>query len=270
MLGRFPNDLYYVTCLVFTVPLLLHKFLYYRSQKWHYFFFDFCYFGNTWIYLFIFLFPESKLMYVNSFMFATGHMAYAIVGFRNSLVMHDLDRMSSLLIHAVPLKIMWNLHWFSSRTDEGFNFWNPEEGVTLFEYFQNGVIFFWVHQLIYVFFNFFLFKKKIKQRGYENSFTYFKSAKGFPGNLVRGRSEGVAQLIYSGVSFLFFIVNSLLAWLFFNCYLAHTIWVVFLLSVAAWNGANFYMEYFSRKYEHNLTMLDTLQKEMEEQLKKED
>ena len=131
MLGRYPHDYLIVWNLCLTIPLLTIKFLYYKYHKWHYFFTDFCYYGNTFIYIFLFFYPQSLFMHVCSFAYASGVMAMGIIGFRNSLVLHDIDKMSSLLIHMVPLKMMWSVRWNNSL-DPTTKFFNPSlDSVTI-------------------------------------------------------------------------------------------------------------------------------------------
>jgi len=173
LLGRFPHDYMFYWALCLTIVLLTIKFIYYKRNGWHYYFTDFCYTGNTSLYLFLFLFSETKFMYLSAFTYSTGIMAFGIMAFRNSLVFHDVDRLSSMLIHVVPLKIMWSVHWFTARNDEGFTFWNPEENtVTLFQHFFWPAVIFFSHQVFYVSMNFIIFNKTIYEKDYANSFRY--------------------------------------------------------------------------------------------------
>ena len=185
MLGWYPHDHLFAWNLGITIPLLLIKFFYYKYYKWHYFFTDFCYYGNIFIYIFIFLYPSSKFMYISSFAYATGPLAVGVITFWNSLVLHDHDKMSSLLIHTVPLKMLWSIHWFTSWGNEGVKFWNPElENVWFFEYMITPMYFFLIHHLFWIAFNFILKWNKIKEQSYENSFTYFANGSGKWGKLI--------------------------------------------------------------------------------------
>lgn len=261
MLGRYPHDHMFQWNLFMTVPLMVLKYITYRKNKWHYFFTDFCYFGNVFIYVFVFFFPNSRFMYVSSYVYGTGIMAWGIVGFWNSLVLHDLDRMSSLLIHIVPLKMVWSIHWHTSRVKEGKEFWNPEEGITFWEFLFWPSLFFFAHHIFWLFFNFILKDQKIKNQGYENSFTHFTNS-GKGGNLKNKVGEKKTRMIFSGINFTYYFLCSLTTWLMFNFYIANTLWVVFLTIWAAKNGASYYMEYFSKRYEANLKLLETVEGEI--------
>ncbi len=50
----------------------------------------------------------------------------------------------------------------------------------------------------------------------------------------------------------------------FHFYYFHTAYVIFFSLVSVWNGANFYMEYFSKKYEKDLANLDIVEKKLNE------
>lgn len=57
----------------------------------------------------------------------------------------------------------------------------------------------------------------------------------------------------------FFIVSSLFAVLAYHSFLLHTLLLLMWVTVSIWNGANFYMEYFSRKYESSLRRLEQIE-----------
>lgn len=53
ILGRYPHKAYYHYHCLIVISLVLYRFYNYRKQKWHYYLFDFCYFANTLIILFL-------------------------------------------------------------------------------------------------------------------------------------------------------------------------------------------------------------------------
>ena len=59
--------------------------------------------------------------------------------------------------------------------------------------------------------------------------------------------------------FMFFIISTLFAIVAYYSFEAHTFLMVFWLTISIWNGANFYMEYFARKYDESLRRLDQIE-----------
>ena len=111
LLGRFPNSHYYNYHSGVIVMLVIIRLFYYRSRGWHYYLFDFCYFANSLMLYFILVSPKSDYLFKICFVYATGTFGMAIGAFRNSMVFHKLDNLTSVCIHAIPLATFWNIRW---------------------------------------------------------------------------------------------------------------------------------------------------------------
>lgn len=57
----------------------------------------------------------------------------------------------------------------------------------------------------------------------------------------------------------FFVFSSIFAILGYANFYVHTFFLMMWITLSIWNGANFYMEYFSRKYEASLKALDKIE-----------
>jgi hypothetical protein len=53
ILGRYPHRGYYTYHTLVVLGLVLFRFYNYRTKGWHYYLFDFCYFANTLIILYL-------------------------------------------------------------------------------------------------------------------------------------------------------------------------------------------------------------------------
>jgi len=84
------------------IPLMIARYIDYKDKKWHLFMFDFCYFINFVSISHIFFFPESNWLFETLFVLANGPVLFAIMVWRNSMVLHSVDKMTSLFIHAFP------------------------------------------------------------------------------------------------------------------------------------------------------------------------
>lgn len=111
MLGRYPNSHYYNFHVYTVISLVVIRLFNYRIKKWHYYLFDFCYFANTLIIYFLLVDPKNDLLFRVFFVYANGPFGLAIPAFKNSMIFHKLDNLTSIAIHLIPLLTSWNLRW---------------------------------------------------------------------------------------------------------------------------------------------------------------
>ena len=97
--------------------LLSYRWYSYKKLKFQYFLFDFCYFTNFLTLLYIWI-PSSIIgesyrgeLFTMCFSFSMGPLLSAIVLWRNSLVPHSADKMTSLFIHISPALTLWGIRW---------------------------------------------------------------------------------------------------------------------------------------------------------------
>ena len=63
---------------------------------------DLCYFVNLLLILTIWFFPHSKRLFISTYCLAFGNNAVAIAMWRNSLVFHSLDKVTSYASFPCP------------------------------------------------------------------------------------------------------------------------------------------------------------------------
>lgn len=98
---------YYAT----VMPTLLGlRVVLYTRQKLQYFMYDFCYFVQITCFVNLFIFPSERLFLAN-FAFSHGPLLWAVVAWRNSLVFHSLDKVTSVYIHTLPPLMTWAWRW---------------------------------------------------------------------------------------------------------------------------------------------------------------
>jgi len=71
----------------------------YKKRAWHYFLFDLCYYATVLNFIYIWLLPSSPALFVACYCLSHGSLASAVITWRNSLVFHDSDKVTSLFIH---------------------------------------------------------------------------------------------------------------------------------------------------------------------------
>jgi hypothetical protein len=111
--GRYPHTTFYTFHTYMLISLVGYRFYSYKSQNYHYYMVDFCYFANVLILIFINYAPKNGALFKAFFMYANGPFGIAVPAFRNSLVFHRVDNMTSLFIHMIPLISSWTLRWFT-------------------------------------------------------------------------------------------------------------------------------------------------------------
>ena len=64
--------------------------------------FDFCYFANTLMIVYILLLPKNDILFKVFFVYANGPFGLAIPAFKNSMIFHKIDNLISVSIHIIP------------------------------------------------------------------------------------------------------------------------------------------------------------------------
>jgi hypothetical protein len=93
LIGAFPQFFphWYTVQLLWFLPIRYYT---YKKRGFHYFLADLCYFVNVLLMLSIWIFPNSKRLFISTFCLAFGNNAVAIAMWRNSLVFHSLDKVT--------------------------------------------------------------------------------------------------------------------------------------------------------------------------------
>lgn len=91
IIGAFPEYFYlwFSAQLAYFMPI---RYFTYHAKGYHYFLADLCYFVNLLNMLSIWVFPNSKRLFIGTFCLTFGNNAAAIAMWRNSLVFHSMDK----------------------------------------------------------------------------------------------------------------------------------------------------------------------------------
>jgi len=91
LVGGHPEwfPIWYTIQLLYFMPI---RYLAYHKKGYHYFLADLCYFVNVMALLSIWVFPNSKRLFISTYCLAMGNNAIAIAMWRNSLVFHSMDK----------------------------------------------------------------------------------------------------------------------------------------------------------------------------------
>ena len=111
LIGKFPHTAIYTYSTMLMVLLLCHRYYSYWTNGYFYYLYDFCYVANFFMIYLLNFAPKNQSLLITCFVFSNGPLAAAIAAFRNSLVYHRVDMLTSLAIHAIPMTLMTHIRW---------------------------------------------------------------------------------------------------------------------------------------------------------------
>ncbi|GAO16465.1 hypothetical protein UVI_02048240 [Ustilaginoidea virens] len=263
LIGGYPQHfhLWYTAQLVYFMPI---RFFTYRSRGYHYFLADLCYFVNVLLTLSIWVFPNSKRLFTATYCLAFGNNAVAIVMWRNSLVFHSLDKVTSLFIHIMPCVTLHCLVHLCSPLEQESRFpaiWavkNADSGsatayANVISMLSWSTIPYAFWQLSYYFFITVRRRDKIAA-GRPTSFTWLRRSysKTWIGRIVLSLPAGLQEPAFMMIQYSYAVLTMLPCPLWF-----HSRWAssLFLLTVFAWsiyNGSTYYIDVFGKRFQKEL------------------
>ncbi|KAE9410405.1 hypothetical protein BT96DRAFT_871272 [Gymnopus androsaceus JB14] len=243
--------------------LLPYRAYTYKKLAYHYFLFDLCYFATILNFIYIWVFPHSPALLVACYCLSHGSLASAVITWRNSLVFHDQDKVTSLFVHIFAPFTFTVIRHYYPNAEERFPalrevpHLNPLHALAI----SGGIYLIW--QLLYWKFVYIDRREKIESGQRTTSMSFMLNTKrGVIGQVLckippntRAPAFMFGQLIYS-------LVTELPAvFLLYDSPFWSGAFLIFIFSVSVWNGGGFYIEVFGRKFEREL---EALRKELAE------
>jgi hypothetical protein len=240
-------------------PLLILRYYSYRKSAQHYFMYDYCYFVQALLVAFYFGWPRTQawrqVMFVALFASANGPVLWAMVAWRNALVFHSLDKMTSVFIHIFPPLVTYNARWHSDLIiSRRIGICSHEAdcialGRRAFTVAVPLVIFL-IWQTLYLAKILVISRRKLDRN--PELITSLRWLTRHSGsavsrmlNIFGERYQNLAlafwQLIFTGVT-------CLPTALFWRYKWMHEIVLAFVGLIVVWNGSNYYFEVFASRY----------------------
>ncbi|KAL1954620.1 hypothetical protein VTO42DRAFT_861 [Malbranchea cinnamomea] len=265
LIGAYPEFFYYwfTAQLLYFMPVRYYK---YHQKGYHYFLADLCYFVNFLLMLSVWIFPQSKRLFLSTYCLAYGNNAVAVAMWRNSLVFHSLDKVTSLFIHIMPpVTLHCLVHMTSSDIlQEKFpaiytiKFSQPGSP----EHYSLGSMILWasvpyaIWQLSYHFLITVRRREKIAA-GRPTSFTWLRKsyAKTWIGKLVLSLPESMQEFAFMFIQYSYAIltITPCPLWFWYKWASACFLTTVFFWSI--YNGATYYIDVFGKRFEKELEQL---------------
>ncbi|KAI9206983.1 uncharacterized protein BJ171DRAFT_495372 [Polychytrium aggregatum] len=283
VLCRFPEwmPLYFTSISIILITL---RWFMYKSRKWHYFIADLCYHVNFLTMLYLHVFPSSKFIFIAAFCLAHGPVIWANYAWRTSLVLHSLDKVTSVWIHLSPQLTFYAIRWFTenrSRTGKSpipyplvayFGGENPAAiDVSFTESMVIAISVYLLWQVLYFYFIMILNGDKVYSGDRATSFTWLVGdiVKKSPPNspvmrLLRFCGPDNHVYVFMAGQLVFAVVTTAPAFLYYRYFWLHTAAIICIVMVTVFNGAGYYFEVFTSRYTAELQQIN--QDEQEEPL----
>ncbi|KAF4423743.1 F-box [Fusarium acutatum] len=263
LIGAYPEyfHLWYTVQLLYFMPI---RFFTYHRRGYHYFLADLCYFTNLLLALSIWIFPGSKRLFTASYCLAFGNNAVAIIMWRNSLVFHSFDKVTSLFIHIMPCATLHCIvHLFSpdeqkERFPAIWTIKNSPPGsptayanvVSMLAWSSLPYIF-W--QVLYYIFITVRRRDKIAA-GRPTSFTWLKKsyAKTWLGKFVLRQPEHMQEATFMMIQYSYALLTMLPCPLWFLSRWASAGFLMVVFTWSIYNGATYYIDVFGVRFQKEL------------------
>jgi len=253
-LGWSPSTFYRVYSIE-AIVLFTLRVVIYRLKKWHYYLLDFCYFSNVLLLVQLWLLPKNAILHKVMFAYATGPLAWSIIAFRNSLVFHSLDKITSLMLHWMPACVVWTLRWYPDRSVKLEYHGKSEQAKaewtrgSLVNLVAIPLLPYLAWAILYYIKVFVVSSTKIQERGYETLYQFATANdRSLFGRVVLRAPKRLQPVAYMAMHMVLVTLTFLLSMLFWASFRAHTAFLIFILSFSAYNGASFYFEVFAHRY----------------------
>lgn len=261
ILGARPQDIRYVYCLFYFtfVPL---RWIYYRYKKWHYYLLDFCYYANTIFLVMLLFYPKNEKLFMVSFSFAEGPLAWALIVWRCSLVFSSVDKLVSVLIHLLPGLVFFTIRWWDPAFFEAMH---PEGSIqrASWPYVENkSYLWTWLFLVPLIVYSlwqalYFLIVNVLRRqrllRDPEVMTSYRElSKKAQKANNLWWRLSGLLGdqnriFMFILLQALFTVATMALTVPIFLSYELHVIFQILKVSASVWNGGSFLLEVMPRQ-----------------------
>ena len=249
-------------------PLLAHRVVTYRRRRWAYFCLDFCYALNALCMgLAVAALAGGRArgrLFALAFALANGPLLSAILVWRNSFIFHSLDHVTSTALHALPPMWTYAVRW-GGGGDAG--------GALGFPAAADAVAAYAAWQALYV------LKTEVFDAAYlestpdestslrwiardgKNAMNRLCKGVLVSGGLMR-RDEDFdpctrkTKLTFWAAQLLYTVVTLAPAPLMWRSRRAHEAFLIAMFTTAVYNGASYYIEVFSRRYNLKFDVAD--------------
>ncbi|KAH7052432.1 hypothetical protein BKA57DRAFT_455600 [Linnemannia elongata] len=257
VISQYPEWIPFVHTFQSSILIVVRYFLY-KRKSWHFFLLDMCYFVNVVVIMYLYVFPQSQALLGAVWLLSHGPLAFAIVTWRNSLVLHSLDKVTSVYIHMSPPITLYVVRWL--YPDPNYTRFSALKDMPVLPTSSSltyAIALYLTWQVAYYVFVVVRQKEKIKAGKRVTSYTWLLNdpKAGVISKVAHTFGEKYSIITFMGMQLIYTFVTCLFALLSYKYFRLNTVFLVGLFLVSVWNGASYYMEVFSKQYEKQLNKL---------------
>ncbi|KAF9208224.1 hypothetical protein BGZ49_009444 [Haplosporangium sp. Z 27] len=213
---------------------------------------------NVVVLIYLYVFPYSQALLGAVWLLSQGPLAFAIVTWRNSLVLHSLDKVTSVYIHMSPPITLYVVRWlYPDPNNARYPALKDMAVLPTLSSLTAAIALYLTWQIAYYFFVVVRQREKIKSGKRVTSYTWLLNDPkgGAISKVAHTFGEKYSILTFMGMQLIYTFVTCLFALLLYRNFKLNTIFLVSLFIVSVWNGACYYMEVFSKQYEKHMEKL---------------
>ncbi|KZL83454.1 f-box protein [Colletotrichum incanum] len=266
LMGGWPEyfHLWYTVQVMYFMPI---RYFTYHRRGYHYFLADLCYFVNLLLVLSIWVFPSSKRLFLATYCLAFGNNAVAIIMWRNSLVFHSFDKVTSLFIHIMPCATLhcivhlWSEELQASRLPSIWTIKHSPAGSptaygNIVSMLAWSSIPYAIWQLSYYFFITVRRRDKIAA-GRPTSFTWLRKSysKSWIGKVVLSLPDSLQESAFMLIQYSYAVLTMLPCPIWFMSRYASAGFLTVVFTWSVYNGATYYIDVFGTRFQKELEAL---------------
>lgn len=257
IIGMAPEyfHIYYSVIFMILMPI---RFYTYFKRSYHYFLADLCYYVNILLMLFLWICPWSKHLFISCFAFTFGTLSWAVITWRNSLVLHSIDKTTSSFIHISPPVVMlvithhlpyeYKLERFPGAAE--LTQWNFISGILWTS------LYYLIWQSLYHYFITVKRAAKIKA-GRVTSFEWLRKSFGdsLLGKFVNSLPDPFPVVAFTLIQYFYQLLTMSICPLWFTYKHLGSAFITFIFICASYNGATYYVDYYGKRLEKEVARL---------------
>lgn len=252
----FPVFYYIAITILFTV-----RYFDYRREKFQFFMLDFCYFVNVSCIVQTLFFVNNETWFKINYTSTHGPLCIAVIVWHNSLVFHSIDKQTSFFLHIFPPFLLHLYRWkiIPVQFGESIN------SLSIVETLVYPSIFYLLWQVTWSIITEVIFHDLLAaDLDLITSLRYLcrdpknGAVKLFRKLLIRlgalAPDEDVdpekmkIKLLFAVCQFIYNSISLLPVYIFYRDYFLTVCYILFIILCGVWNGASYYIEVFSKKY----------------------
>ncbi|KTW27651.1 hypothetical protein T552_02092 [Pneumocystis carinii B80] len=257
LIGMSPQHLHvwYSVQILYFMPL---RYITYHRKGMHYFIADLCYWVNMMLLVYLWIFPSSKFLFVSTYFLSFGSLSWAIIAWKNSLVFHSMDKVTSLFIHIFPPTVLHTIIHIvpTDYTYKRFPVLEELTHIDIFPAFIATSITYFIWQALYYIFIQVRRREKISA-GRPTSFTWLLKSYSntWIGRLILKLPEPTRPFAFMAIQYIYTLITMTPCPWWYSHKKFSTIFLSSLFAWSVWNGASYYVDVFGRRFQKELEEL---------------